>query len=86
MCDAYKVERQILLERQNFVAIAAPLCVAIRLCSALACICFLFTHTSISVSVYKEGEKPCPSSASVVILSEDTQDESLLSMFGPVHR
>ena len=40
-------------ERQNFVAIAAPLCVAILLCSAFVCICFLFTHTSISVSVYR---------------------------------
>ena len=36
----------------NFVAIAAPSCVAILLSSAFACICFLFTHTSISVSVY----------------------------------
>ena len=34
----------------------------------------------------EEGEKPCPSSASAVILSEDTQDELLLSMFGPVNR
>ena len=34
----------------------------------------------------EEGEKPCSSSASVVILSEDTQDELLLSMFGPVNR
>ena len=44
MCDAYKVERQLLQERQNLVAIAVPLCVAILLCSAFVCICFLFTH------------------------------------------
>ena len=34
----------------------------------------------------REGEKPSVSSASAVILSEDTQDELLLSMSGPVHR
>ena len=34
----------------------------------------------------EEGEKPSLSSASAVILSEDTQDELLLSMSGPVHR
>ena len=42
---------------RNFVAIAAPSCVAILLSSAFACICFLFTHTSISVSVYMVSER-----------------------------
>ena len=43
---------------RNFVAIAAPSCVAILLSSAFACICFLFTHTSISVSVYTPSRLP----------------------------